>query len=281
MGNSSGQKDESHSKSQRNTGPESAPFSWKLWLYTNFDCNLSCTYCVAESSPVAPRRPLGLQNVERLVDEAVSLGFKEVFFTGGEPFILDDIYEMLAYATTRMPTTVLTNAMLLRGSRLTRLRAIAHDNLVVQVSLDGGRAEEHDAYRGHGTWARTVAGIKALQAAGFRVKLSTTETPANTQHLDNLDLLRRSLGIAEDDHFIRPLARRGFSQEGVIVKKETLLPEVTVTSDGIFWHPLASPSSKDMLISRDIFPLAAAANAIQDWLDTMDDTNGAQLECFT
>ena len=281
MVNSPGQKDESQIKSQRHNGPKPVPFSWKLWLYTNFDCNLSCAYCVAESSPAAPRRPLGLRNVERLVDEAVSLGFKEVFFTGGEPFILDDIYEMLAYATARLQTTVLTNAMLLHGSRLTRLRAIANDNLVVQVSLDGGRAEEHDAYRGQGTWAKTVAGIKALQAAGLRVKLSTTETGANTQHLDSLNLFRRSLGITANDHFIRPLARRGFSQEGVIIEKETLVPELTVTSEGVFWHPLASPSSQDMLISHDIFPLAAAVKTVQDWLDNTDDTNGDMLQCFT
>ena len=29
-------------------------FDWKLWIYTNYDCNLSCTYCVAEASPRAP-----------------------------------------------------------------------------------------------------------------------------------------------------------------------------------------------------------------------------------
>jgi MoaA/NifB/PqqE/SkfB family radical SAM enzyme len=46
----------------------------KLWLYTNFDCNLRCSYCVAESTPTARRRALGLANAQRLVDEAVVLG---------------------------------------------------------------------------------------------------------------------------------------------------------------------------------------------------------------
>ena len=61
-------------------------FSWKLWIYTNYDCNLRCSYCVARSSPNAPRRAIGLANAKRLVDEAVALGFSQVFFTGGEPF---------------------------------------------------------------------------------------------------------------------------------------------------------------------------------------------------
>jgi TusA-related sulfurtransferase len=36
------------------------PLGSRLWLYTNFDCNLSCDYCCVRSSPTAPRRMLGL-----------------------------------------------------------------------------------------------------------------------------------------------------------------------------------------------------------------------------
>jgi MoaA/NifB/PqqE/SkfB family radical SAM enzyme len=86
----------------------------KLWIYTNYDCNLKCAYCSVESSPAAPRRALGLSSVRQLIDEALTLDFSEVFFTGGEPFILDEIYDMLAYASARLKTTV-TNAMLLKG----------------------------------------------------------------------------------------------------------------------------------------------------------------------
>ena len=60
-------------------------------------------------------RGLSVETVRRIVDEAVALGFQRLFFTGGEPFILDDIYEMLAYAAARAETIVLTNASLLRG----------------------------------------------------------------------------------------------------------------------------------------------------------------------
>src|SRR5258708_10603847 len=144
-------------------------FLWKLWVYTNYDCNLRCRYCVAKSSPNAPRRAIGLTNVQRLIDESIRLGFVHAFFTGGEPFLLPDIYDMLAYASARVPTTVLTNAMLLHGARLAKLVAIANDRLTVQVSLDGGCAEDHDAYRGAGAWARSVDGIQRLQAEGFQV----------------------------------------------------------------------------------------------------------------
>src|SRR5258708_32149442 len=187
--------------------------AWKLWIYTNYDCNLKCSYCVAKSGPNVPRRAIGLANVRRLVDEAVALGFEHVFFAGGEPFLLNDIYDMLAYSSARVATTVLTNAMLLRGTRLEKLKAIANDNLIVQVSLDGGRAEDHDAYRGAGTWQKTVDGIGLLQAEGFRVRLGTTETPANTGKLDLLCAVHRSIGIPDEDHFVRPLAKRGYSSD--------------------------------------------------------------------
>lgn len=255
--------------------------AWKLWLYTNFDCNLRCAYCVAESSPTAPRRALGFPVVRRIVDEAVALGFGDIYFTGGEPFLLDDIYDMLAYAVPRLRTTVLTNGMLLKGVRLERLRAVAHPNLTVQVSLDGGRAEYHDAWRGAGTWIKTVKGIRALQAAGFRVRLGTTETPANAAHLDELREFRRGLGIGDADHFVRPLARRGFATEGAEVSVETLVPEMTITADGVFWHPLASPSSADMRVSADIFPLAAAVDCIRRQLAAPAAAEPAERQTFT
>ena len=89
------------------------------------------------------------------------------------------------YSSALVKTTVLTNAMLLRGSRLDRLCEIANENLAVQVSLDGCNAEDHDYYRGRGSWEKTVEGIKLLQARGFRVRLSTTETPVNTHRLED------------------------------------------------------------------------------------------------
>jgi MoaA/NifB/PqqE/SkfB family radical SAM enzyme len=248
-------------------GSQAPKVSWKLWLYTNFDCNLKCSYCVAESTPTASRRALGLENVQRLVDEAVDMGFERVFLTGGEPFILSEIYEMLAYASARIPTTVLTNAMLFQGKRLEKLCEIANDKLSVQVSLDGGSAEPHDAYRGEGSWAKTIDGIRTLQSKGFRVLISTTETPANSDCLDELHQFRRSLGIPDEDHFVRPLAKRGFAEEGMEVGVDTLTPEVAVTADGVYWHPLVSPSDTDMLVTKEIFPLAKAVECIEEQLE--------------
>lgn len=259
---------------------------WKLWIYTNYDCNLRCSYCVAKSGPNVPRRAIGLANVQRLVDEAVALGFDHIYFTGGEPFLLSDIYAMLAYSSARVKTTVLTNATLLgqnvpgqTQTRLDRLRTIANDNLIVQVSLDGGRPEDHEAYRGPGTWAKTVDGLKLLQAAGFRVRVGTTETPLNSAHLGALCEFHRALGIRDEDHFVRPLARRGYSREGLELGMHNLVPELTVNLDGIFWHPLSTDA--DMQVSRQLFPLAAAVARVQGQLDSLARTGTLPLMTFT
>jgi sulfatase maturation enzyme AslB (radical SAM superfamily) len=265
----------------KNTAPETSAATAlpkKLWIYTNYDCNLSCSYCVAESTPRAARRAIGLETVKKLVDEARGLGFEQVYFTGGEPFILDEIYEMLAYSAAHVTTTALTNAALLRGSRLEKLNAICNPNIVVQVSLDGSCPAQHDPYRGAGSWMRTIEGLDHLQASGFKLRLSTTETPANREHLGEICAFHTQRGIPEEDHFVRPLAKRGFSQEGMGVNKETLTPELTVNAEGIYWHPLST--DPDLLVTGKIFPLANAVKLAQAELDAIQTANQAKMQTF-
>ena len=68
------------------------------------------------SSPKAPRRALGLARVRRIASEAAELGIREIFVTGGEPFLLPDIGEILVACAAAAPTTVLTNGMLVCGA---------------------------------------------------------------------------------------------------------------------------------------------------------------------
>ena len=254
-------------------------FNWKLWIYTNYNCNLSCSYCVASSSPSAVQRAISLSTVKQLVDEAKDSCFSCIYFTGGEPLIHNDIFAMLAYASKFLPTILLTNAMLLKGKRFQQLRDINNDNLFIQVSLDGGLAAHHDAYRGAGSWDATVAGINTLLDNGFHVRLSTTETKANTAHLDEICDFHLSLGIPEENHFIRPLARRGFSSEGIEVGLDNLSPEITVNVDGIYWHPLAT--EPDMLISDSSLNLSDAVEKVRERLIALETNQSDPLKTFT
>jgi MoaA/NifB/PqqE/SkfB family radical SAM enzyme len=253
-------------------------FPLKLWVYTNYDCNLRCSYCVAESSPRAPRRSINFTTARKIVDQALALGFEQIYFTGGEPFILNEIFTILAYSSNRLPTTVLTNAMLFRGKRLEQLVAINNQNLTIQVSLDGSRSEHHDPYRGPGTWQKTVNGIHKLKQHNFRIRISTTETPANRHHLDDIGDFRRALGIADQDHIIRPLAKRGFSTEGVQVSKHCLLPELTINAEGVYWHPLST--DPDLLVTRQIFPLSKALAQAKTEFHKLAQESTAEMQAF-
>lgn len=236
------------------------PVGSRLWVYTNFDCNLHCDYCCVRSSPTAPRRELGLERVKRISREAAELGVKEIFVTGGEPFLLDDIGEILVSCAAAAPTTVLTNGMLFTGRRAESLRALPRDQIILQISLDSATPDQHDLHRGPGTWARTREGIQSARALGFRVRLAATvSTDAESEEFHQfLDEEK----IAEEDRVVRRIALRGVATEGVAVTRTDLVPEVTITAKGVYWHPVGA-DDEDLLVTREIFPLSKSFAAVR------------------
>jgi pyruvate-formate lyase-activating enzyme/TusA-related sulfurtransferase len=240
------------------------PVGSRLWLYTNFDCNLRCDYCCVRSSPKAPRRPLGLERVRRIAIEAAELGVSEIFVTGGEPFLLADIGEILAACAAAAPTTVLTNGMLLAGRRLETLRSLPSERVTLQISLDSPTPERHDRHRGKGTWARAWKGIERARAEGFRVRLAATvSTEAEAEEFRRF-LDAREIG--EEDRVIRRVALRGFATQGVALARADLVPEITITADGVYWHPVGAEDA-DLLLTSDIFPLAESFAAVRRAFD--------------
>ena len=245
-------------------GEENRPVGSRLWLYTNFDCNLRCDYCCVRSSPAAPRRELGLARIQRIAREAAKLGVKEIFVTGGEPFLLEDIAEILVSCAAAAPSTVLTNGMLFTGKRAESLRALPRDRVVLQISLDSPTPERHDRHRGPGTWARTREGIQRARAEGFRVRLAATvSTDAEAQEFRQfLDQEK----IAAEDRVIRRIAMRGAATNGVAISRSDLVPEVTITAEGVYWHPVGAEDT-DLLVTRNIFPLAESFAAVRRAFD--------------
>ncbi len=245
-----------------------AAFPSRLWVYTNFHCNLSCEYCVVASTPHARRRSLGLAPFRALVDDALVEGFREVYLTGGEPFLEPDIVAMLDYASERLPTVVLTNAMLFTGRRRRELARLAgRQRLVIQTSLDGATAGTHDAWRGAGSFERAMDGIAYAQELGLPLRVAMTETPENRGEVAELRDLLAGLGITGADFAVRPLVRRGFATDetsAVEVKDAVLAPELTVTADGVHWHPIGGDagSSPDLLVAEGQIGLAEAKQLI-------------------
>jgi organic radical activating enzyme len=241
------------------------PLGERLWLYTNFDCNLRCDYCCVRSSPTSSRRELGLELVRRIVAQARPLGLKQLFVTGGEPFLLADIAAILRSCADAAPTTVLTNGMLLRGGRLDALRALPRDRLTLQISLDSPSPELHDRHRGNGTWERALAGVETARQAGFRVRFAATVS-TDEEAEGFAEFLDRN-AVPPEDRVIRRIALRGFAEDGVALSRADLVPEMTITAGGIYWHPVGADDD-DFLVTRDILPLAAALDTVRAALES-------------
>src|SRR4029079_14176881 len=240
------------------------PVGSRLWLYTNFDCNLHCDYCCVRSSAKAPRRALGLERVRRIATEAVALGVSEIFVTGGEPFVLPDIGEILTACAAAAPTTVLTNGMLFAGKRLETLRSLPRDRITFQISLDSPTPERHDLHRGAGTWIRAWKGIQRARAEGFRVRLAATV--ATEEEAEEFRRFLDAENVEPDNRVIRRIALRGSANEGVALARADLMPEITITAEGVYWHPVGAEDG-DLLVTTEIFPLAVSFTAVRRWFE--------------
>jgi predicted phosphodiesterase len=239
----------------------SALFPPRLWVYTNFHCNLACSYCSVASSPQARRRQLGVGRFRELVDEAVAEGFTELYVTGGEPFLERDLIEMLLYATEHLDVICLSNAMLYQGWRRTQLERLAgRKRLVLQTSLDGAQPRSHDANRGQGAWIKAMEGLDLALSLGLPVRVGMTETAQNSAEIEPLRGLLATKGIQGTDFAVRPLVKRGHSADGVAIDTDNTVPELTVTTDGWHWHPAGADldTSPDMLLAGPEVSMAEA-----------------------
>jgi molybdenum cofactor biosynthesis enzyme MoaA len=202
--------------------------------------------------------------VQRICDEAVGLGVKEIFVTGGEPFLLPDIGPILIACCIAAPTTVLTNGMLLTGRRLETLRSLPKNRLTFQISLDSPTPERHDRHRGAGSWVRACDGIDRARTEGFRVRFAATVS--NDSEGEEFRRFLDDRKVKEEDRIIRRIALRGFATEGVALARADLAPEVTITAEGVFWHPVAA-ADPDMLVTSQVFPLAESFAAVRRALE--------------
>lgn len=239
---------------------DARPLGERLWVYVNFHCNLHCDYCCVRSSPTARRRELGIDRARRIAREAPALGVRELFVTGGEPFLLNDIDDIVIALADAAPVTLLTNGMLFRGSRLATLERLPRDRVTLQISLDSPDSALHDAHRGAGAWRRAIEGIDLARAMGFRVRLAATvATDADEEAFRTFLDLRK---VAPEDRVIRRVAMRGAAESGIALSRADLVPEITITADGVYWHPVGADDA-DLLVTRDVFPLASAFEAVR------------------
>jgi AdoMet-dependent heme synthase len=183
-------------------------------------CNLACTHCFISCSPTNhTHEMMRLAEVERYLREAVALGVREYYFTGGEPFLNPDMEAILEATLAVGPASVLTNGLLLDPARCRRLQALAKGSdysLDLRVSLDGYDAATNDPIRGAGTFERILAGIRNLVAAGLNPVITVTEVcraASADEGKERFFALLRSLGVDKPRLKVLPVFQIGAEAE--------------------------------------------------------------------
>lgn len=177
-----------------------------LWFQiTGTVCNLTCRHCFISCSPHNHSFGyLSLEQVERHLAESVALGVKEYYFTGGEPFLHQDMVTILERTLDFGPATVLTNATVLKDEWLQRL-AIAEArslySLEFRVSIDGYDAATNDPIRGDGTFDRAMAGVRQLVRHGFLPIITVTRT---SDDQDDTELFAGFVATLKANGYARP-----------------------------------------------------------------------------
>lgn len=258
----------------------------RIWLYTNYHCNLACSYCLTESSPRSERRQLEPTTMLAVAEQARALGFTGLGITGGEPFLLPWLPETVVAMAEHLPVVVLTNATLFAGERIERAALLARPGIAVQISLDSHLPDVNDMARGPDNFAKVVDAVPRLIERGVRVRIATTTAgPLEDPSLDPLRALVAELGVAAEDHLVRPIVRRGRADElaiGVRARAQDIPSELTITADGAFWGSFgptvrSGRLDTDLLLTRTVLPLSVPANALLSLLGGMPDGHDANL----
>lgn len=160
-------------------------------LYVTTRCNQSCPHCAVRGA--FPEEDMPAELFLDVVRQSAALGASRVVITGGEPFVRDDLLGLIAAAAGSLPVKLLTNGTLL-GKR--EARELARLGVEVQVSLDGGTREVHDAIRGKGAFEAAVESIRMLRDFGVtELSVNFTIQRANASDVSALLHLAEREGV--------------------------------------------------------------------------------------
>ncbi|MFA4861449.1 radical SAM protein [Methanoregula sp.] len=167
-----------------------------FWNLTN-RCNLSCTHCYSKSGP-GKTAVCELTTAEALkvIDDLADMGVPLILFTGGEPLMRKDIWELAQYAGNRgLRMALSTNGTLITPDIARRIKESGIE--YAGISLDGARAETHDRFRNSpGAFGQTLNAFAACREADLRCGVRVTLTKENCRELEALVDLSLSLGAS-------------------------------------------------------------------------------------
>ncbi len=242
-----------------------------IHLDPTFRCNMRCVFCYDSSGSGHGLAEMTLEEIQGIIDECVELDVVDVTFGGGEPFMRSDFLDIVRYAKRKkLRVFLLTNGTLITAEAAKSLAACLDSRFdMVQVSLDGPRAEVHEQQRGvKGSFEQTLAGVENLRSVGIMPVINTVLTRLNFEFIpEMIDFLMdrgltryrvlrlHPLGRARDRAYYDSLSLTPEESEDIFRflsrKREELIGDFHISNDNACIFPM---SAKEMRIK--IPPLA-------------------------
>ncbi|CAD6493185.1 MAG: Coenzyme PQQ synthesis protein E [Candidatus Argoarchaeum ethanivorans] len=148
-----------------------------VWNVTR-RCNLRCIHCYSQSRDIEYTNELTTEQGRELIDDLSHFGVPVVLFSGGEPLLRKDLFELASYAISKgMRAVISTNGTLIDREMAKRLKEIGLS--YVGVSLDGMQ-ETNDRFRGvKGSFDSALEGMRNCKRENIKVGLRFTINKKN------------------------------------------------------------------------------------------------------
>lgn len=152
-----------------------------IWEVTRA-CALVCQHCRAEAQHHAAPGQLTNAQGHELIDQLTSYErpYPMLILTGGDCFERPDLVDLIEYAVSKGLHVSISPSVTPLFTR-DRVRAVQEAGMsMMSMSLDGGSATTHDAFRGFpGTFDHTVEACHMLRELGMKFQLNTVFTAKN------------------------------------------------------------------------------------------------------
>lgn len=191
-----------------------------VWNVTDA-CNLNCIHCYSNSKNRPAENELSTKQAKELLKDLAGFGIPAVLFSGGEPLMREDIFDLLALAERLgLPTVLSTNGTLISQDIARKIKTYSVS--YVGVSLDG-IGEVNDKFRGKkGAFQDALKGIENCRKNGIRTGLRLTLTKTNVSQLDDFFGLFEQLDIERVCFYhLVPVGRAGNIRNQTLTHQQT------------------------------------------------------------
>jgi radical SAM protein with 4Fe4S-binding SPASM domain len=163
-------------------------------------CFARCIYCQAEAGDQAKTfgEEMNTEQIKRLIKRCDNVGVQTITVVGGEPFLRNDIIEILNYAThLKISTNVSTNGVLLANSEVVEnlANAVNRNYFSLQISIEGSKPEVHEHLRPGAKFEKVIRTIENALHYKIHIHTSTLLTKANINDIPNLIGVLEKLGV--------------------------------------------------------------------------------------